>query len=41
MKLQFTGGGLWDGVEFVAARAPQIIHLTGIVVDDEDENLPP
>ena len=31
---------MWDGVEFDAAFAPQIVHLSGIVVDDEDIDLP-
>lgn len=36
MKLRFVGG-LWDGVEFRAARAPQEIRLRGVLVDDNDD----
>jgi hypothetical protein len=31
---------LWNGVEFEAAFAPQIVRLSGIVVDDDDIDLP-
>jgi hypothetical protein len=41
MLLRMTGGGMWDGVEFDAALAPQVVHLSGIVVDDEGGDLPP
>lgn len=41
MKLRFTEGGMWNGVEIDALYAPQFIHLSGIVVDDEDTDLPP
>ena len=36
MELRLTQGGMWDGVEFDAAVAPQIVRLSGTVVDDED-----
>jgi hypothetical protein len=40
MRLRLTQGGMWNGVEFDADFAPQIIRLGGIVIDDEDNDLP-
>ncbi|GEM_PF-2473306 len=40
MRLRLTQGGMWNGVEFDADFAPQIIRLDGIVVDNEDNDLP-
>ncbi len=39
--MRFTKGGMWNGIEFDAPFAPQFVHLSGIVVDDEDTELPP